>query len=134
MLSRGGRLGITVWGNVGKSGGAWMMGPLRWATDDKVRHQADMVALGRPGIGEAFLTERGFVVAERFEIPFFFEYPDPETYARGLAATGPGYEAIQSIGEDNFVARATELAQGWVREGLPLRGQVQLFGYVGTKR
>jgi SAM-dependent methyltransferase len=134
VLAPRGRLGITVWGNVGKSPGAWMMQPFQWATDDKIRHQADMVALGRPGVGEAFLAERGFDVAERFEIPFFFEYPDPETYARGLAATGPAYEAIESIGEDDFVARATDLARSQVRDGLPLRGHIQLFGYVGTKR
>ena len=134
VLAPGGRLAITVWGNVGKSPGAWMMSPFQWATEAKVRHQADMVALGRPGIGEAFLGERGFEVADRFEVPFVFEYPDPETYARGLAATGPAYEAIQSIGEDEFIARATELATEHVRAGLPLRGHVQLFGYIGTKR
>jgi hypothetical protein len=93
-----------------------------------------MVALGRPGVGEAFLGERGFDVAERFEIQFVFEYADPPTYARGLASTGPAYEAIQHIGEAEFVARATELAASHVRDGLPLRGRIQLFGYVGTKR
>jgi SAM-dependent methyltransferase len=134
VLVPGGRLAITVWGNVGKSPGAWMMAPFRWATDDKVQHQAEMVTLGRPGVGEAFLDERGFDVADRFEIPFVFEYSDPETYARGLAAMGPGYETIQDIGEEEFVHRATELAASQVREGLPLRGQIQLFGYIGTKR
>ncbi|MGA9277838.1 class I SAM-dependent methyltransferase [Ilumatobacter sp.] len=134
VLVPSGRLAMTVWGNVGKSPGAWMMSPYLWATDEKVGHQAEMVSLGRPGVGEAFLDERGFDVAERFEVPFVFEFPDPETYARGLAATGPAYEAIQSIGEDEFIARATELATGQVREGRALRGQIQLFGYVGTKR
>ncbi len=134
VLAPGGRIGITVWGNVGKSAGAWMMAPFQWATDEKVRHQADMVNLGRPGVGEAFLAERGFAVAERFEIPFVLEYPDPDTYARGLSATGPAYEAIQSIGEEDFITRATELAKERMRDGLPLRGHIQLFGYVGTKR
>lgn len=134
VLVPGGRLAITVWGDVGKSPGAWMMAPFLWATRDKVQHQADMVSLGRPGVGEAFLDERGFDVAERFEIPFVFEFPDPPTYARGLAATGPAYEAIQSIGEAEFVSRATDLAAAQVRDGLPLRGEIQLFGYVGTKR
>lgn len=134
VLVPGGRLGITVWGNVGKSPGAWMMAPFLWATDEKVQHQSDMVALGRPGVGEAFLRERGFDVAERFEVPFVFEFPDPQTYARGLAATGPAYEAIQSIGEEAFIDRATDLAAAQVRDGLPLRGQIQLFGYLGTKR
>jgi hypothetical protein len=130
----GGRVAITVWGNVSKSPGAWMMAPYLWATADKVQHQADMVALGRPGIGEAFLAERGFEVDDRFEIPFAFEYPDPETYARGVAATGPAYEAIQSIGEPECLRRATELAAEHARDGLPLRGRIQVFGYVGTKR
>lgn len=133
VLVPGGRLAITCWGNVGKSAGAWMMAPFLWATEDKVQHQGEMVTLGRPGIGEAFLGDRGFDVAERFEIPFHFEFPDPETYARGIAATGPAYEAIQDIGEDEFLARATELATTRVREGVPLRGHVQLFGYIGTK-
>jgi len=134
VLAPAGQLGITVWGNVGRSTGAWMLAPFQWATDDKVRHQADMVSLGRPGVGEAFLTERGFDVAERFEIRYFMEYADPEAYARGLASTGPAYEAIQTIGEEQFIARATGHASAQVRAGLPLRGQVQLFGYVGTKR
>lgn len=134
VLAPGGQLGITVWGNVGKSTGAWMLAPFQWATDDKIRHQADMVSLGRPGVGEAFLSERGFDVAERFEIRYFMEYSDPETYARGLASTGPAYEAIQTIGEEQFIARAIEHATAQVRAGLPLRGQMQLFGYVGTKR
>lgn len=133
VLVSGGRIAFTCWGNVGKSDGAWMMSPFLWATADKVEHQADMVSLGRPGVGEAFLAERGFDVEERFEVPFYFEYADPETYARGLAATGPAYEAIQSIGEAEFLERAAELARDRVRDGLPLRGHIQLFGYVGTK-
>ena len=111
-----------------------MFVPFRWATEAKVKHQADMVALGRPGIGEAFLAERGFDVAERFEVPFVLEFPDPETYARGLASTGPAFEAIQSLGEEELLARMTAHAAERVREGLPLRGQIQLFGYIGTKR
>jgi SAM-dependent methyltransferase len=134
VLVPGGRLAMTIWGNVGKSPGAWMMAPFLWATNDKVEHQADMVHLGRPGVGEAFLAERGFDVAERFEVPFVFEYPDPETYARAIASTGPAYEAIQTIGEDEFLSRAAGLAREHVRDGLPLRGRIELFGYVGTKR
>jgi SAM-dependent methyltransferase len=134
VLVPGGRLAITVWGNVGKSPGAWALVPFQWATDDKVQHQADMVSLGRPGVGEAFLADRGFDVAERCEVPFAFEFADPETYARALASSGPAYEAIQSVGEEEWLARAAELAAVHVRDGLPLRAVVQVFGYVGTKR
>lgn len=133
VLVDGGRIALTCWGDVGKSPGAWMLAPFLWATEEKILHQAELVSLGRPGVGEAFLAERGFDVAERFEVPFTFEFPDPETYARGLAATGPAYESIQSIGEEEFLSRATDLAHGQVRDGLPLRGRIQVFGYVGTK-
>jgi len=134
VLVPGGRFAMTVWGDVKKSPGGWMMTPFRWATPDKVQHQADMVALGRPGVGEAFLAERGFDVGERFEVPFVIEFPDPETYARGLASTGPSYEAIQEVGEERFVAMMMAHAADHVRDGLPLRGEIQLFGYIGTKR
>ena len=133
VLVPGGRRAMTVWGDVGKSPGAWSMAPFRWATDEKIENQAQMVSLGRPGVGEAFLAERGFDVDERFEVPWCIEYPDPATFARGLASTGPAYEAIQSIGEEEFLERATELAEAHVRDGLPLRARVQLFGYIARK-
>jgi SAM-dependent methyltransferase len=133
LLVPGGRIAFTCWGNVGKSPGGWMMAPFLWAEEAKIENQANMVSLGFPGVGEAFLADRGFDVEERFEVPCYFEYADPESYARGLAATGPAYEAIQSIGEDEFVARAADLARERVRDGLPLRGGLQLFGYIGTK-
>lgn len=134
VLAPGGRLALTCWGDVRKSPGAWMLAPFLWAGDEKVAHQADMVSLGWPGVGESFLSERGFDVADRFEIQFVLEFPDPETYARGMAATGPAYESIQAIGEEEFLTRATELAAGMVQEGVPLRGPIQLFGFIATKR
>ena len=133
VLAPGGRIALTCWGNVKKSPGAWMMTPLLWATEQSVGHQAEMVQLGRPGVGEAFLAEHGFEVEERFAVPFCFELADPETFARAVATMGPAYEAIQNIGEDEFRSRAIELAREHVRDGLPLRGQIELFGYVGTK-
>jgi SAM-dependent methyltransferase len=134
VLVPGGRMAMTIWGNVRKSPGAWMLSPFLWTTEEKVQHQADMVVLGRPGVGEAFLADRGFDVAERFEVPFVLEFADPGAYARGIASSGPAYESIQSIGEDAFRIRAEELATGYARDGVPLRGIIQVFGYLGTKR
>jgi len=133
VLKPGGRMAMTVWGDVGKSPGAWMFLPFRWADEAKVDNQAQMVSLGRPGVGEAFLADGGFEPEERFVVPFCMEYPDPDTYARGLAASGPAYEAIQNIGEAAFHERAAALAAEHMRDGLPLRGEIQLFGYVGVK-
>ena len=68
-----------------------------------------MVALGRPGVGESILSETGFIEIERFDVPFAWEFADPETYARALASTGPAYEAIQNVGEKAFLENAIEL-------------------------
>ena len=133
VLRPGGRVAMTVWGDVGKSPGAWMFLPFRWAQQAKVDNQAQMVSLGHPGVGEAFLTDGGFEPEERFVVPFFMEYADPDAYARGLASSGPAYESIQNIGEVEFHERARALAVEHVRVGLPLRGEIQLFGYIGVK-
>jgi SAM-dependent methyltransferase len=133
VLRPGGCVSMTVWGNVGKSPGAWMFAPFRWADDNKVDNQAQMVSLGRPGVGEDFLRAAGFEPEERFVVPFAMEFADPESYARGLAASGPAYEAIQTVGEREFLERATALAQEHVAAGVPLRGEIELFGYIGVK-
>jgi SAM-dependent methyltransferase len=133
VLRPGGRFAMTVWGNVSKSPGAWMFIPFLWAEEARIENQAQMVSLGRPGVGEAFLSDGGFEPEERFVVPFAMEYADPDSYARGIASVGPSYESIQNIGETEFIERATELASAHVRDGLPLRGEIELFGYIGTK-
>jgi uncharacterized peroxidase-related enzyme len=133
VLVPGGRLGITVWGHIKRSSGAWMMEPLAMASEPKVEHQAAMVALGRPGAGEELLTRCGFVDIERREIPFVAEFADPETYARALSSVGPAYEAIENIGEEEFIRSAIALARQRVREGLPLRAPIAAVGYIARK-
>ncbi len=133
VLAPGGRLGLTVWGHIKVSPGAWALAPFTLATEPKVQNQAAMVALGRPGAGEALLSEMGFADIERIEVPFVFEFADPETYARGLASTGPAFEAIQAVGEQSFLDTAVELARQRVRDGLPLRAPVAVVGYLAAK-
>jgi hypothetical protein len=57
----------------------------------------------------------------------------PEVYARAMASTGPAYEAIQNVGEAEFHRAAVERAQGQLRDGLPLRAQVNVVGYLARK-
>ena len=92
-----------------------------------------MVALGRPGVGEAFLSQAGFIEVERVNVPFVFEFADPEAYARALASTGPAFEAIQAVGEESFLNSASELARQRIREGLPLRAPIALVGLLAAK-
>jgi uncharacterized peroxidase-related enzyme len=133
VLVPGGRLALTVWGHIKASPGAWAFAPFLLATEAKVENQANMVALGRPGAGESLLGDIGFTDVERADLQFVFEFADPETYARALASTGPGYEAIQSVGEEAFLEFAVDLGRERVREGLPLRAPILLVGYFAAK-
>jgi SAM-dependent methyltransferase len=133
VLTPGGRVGLTVWGHIKASPGAWALAPFRLAAPAKVANQAAMVSLGRPGAGEEVLARFGFVDIERIAVPFAWEFADPVGYARALASTGPAYEAIQQVGEDAFLAAAQEQAAEQVRAGLPLRARIDVVGYLARK-
>jgi SAM-dependent methyltransferase len=133
VLRPGGRVGFTVWGHIKASPGAWSLTPFTLATEDKVDNQANMVRLGRPGAGEQLLAEHGFTEIERMTIPFAWEFPDPETFARAVASTGPAYEAMQNVGEEAFEQAAIDVARQHERQGLPLRAVIDLVGYLAHR-
>lgn len=133
VLAPGGRLGLTVWGHIKASSGAWALMPFRLAAEEKIDHQAAMVSLGRPGGGEAVLAEYGFVYVQRFDVPFAWEFADPEMFARAIASTGPAFEAMQNVGEREFIARATNTAREHVRDKLPLRAEIRVVAYITRK-
>ncbi|MBM7786435.1 methyltransferase domain-containing protein [Tenggerimyces flavus] len=132
VLVPGGRVGLTVWGHIKVSPGAWALEPLRLAQEAKLANQAAM-QLGRPGAGEQLLASHGFVEIERFTVPAAWEFADPDTFARALASTGPAYEAIQNVGEAAFLEAATAQAHVQVRDGLPLRAKIEVVGYLARK-
>lgn len=133
VLVPGGRVGLTVWGHLKKSPGAWALAPFRMADSRKLENQAAMVSLGRPGVGEDLLARSGFVDIERVDVPFVWEFPDPATFVRALVSTGPAYEAIQNVGETAFLEAATQQADQLVRDGLPLRAPIAVVGYLARK-
>ena len=133
VLKPGGRLGLTVWGHLKLSPGRWALAPFRLAAQSKVDNQAAMVSLGRPGAGEDLLASFGFVDIRRVDIPFAWEFADPEGFARALASTGPAYEAIQEVGEAAFHDSAVDTAREQLRDGLPLRAEIKVVGYLAHK-
>ncbi|MHC1559011.1 class I SAM-dependent methyltransferase [Actinomycetospora sp. C-140] len=133
VLAPGGRLGLTVWGHIKVSPGAWALAPFRLAAAPAVAHQAAMVALGRPGAGEELLASHGFTDVRRVTVPFWWEFADPEAFARALAATGPAYEAVRTVGEEAFHDAAVASAAQHVRAGLPLRAEIDVAGYLARR-
>ena len=133
VLKPGGRLGLTVWGHLKVSPGRWALAPFRLARQDKVENQSAMVSLGRPGAGEQLLESFGFADIRRVEIPFAWEFADPDIFARALASTGPAYEAIQNVGPEAFHDAAVDEARAHVRDGLPLRAEINVVGYLARK-
>lgn len=133
VLRPGGRFGLTVWGHIKASPGAWALAPFRLAAEAKITNQSAMVSLGRPGAGELLLASAQFIDVERFSVPFAWEFADPVSYARALASSGPAYEAIQNVGEDAFTQAAVLAACERVRDGLPLRAVIDVVGYVARK-
>ena len=87
-----------------------------------------MVALGRLGAGEAMLARYGFDTVTRVSVPFVWEFTDPQLFARALASTGPAFEAIEHVGEDEFHRVAVAAALERLRDGLPLRAEIDVVG------
>jgi SAM-dependent methyltransferase len=133
VLGAGGRVGLTVWGHLKISPGVWALAPFRLAATERVDHQAAMVSLGRPGAGEQLLESCGFVDIRRVAVPFAWEFADADLYARALASSGPAYEAIQNVGEQAFHDAAVEQAREHLRDGLPLRAEINVVGYLARK-
>ncbi len=133
VLVPGGRLGITVWGDLRASSGGWALSPFRLATPSQREHNQAMVSLGRPGAGEDLLASYGFVDVRRVDVPCVWEFADPEHFARALASTGPAYEARKAAGERAFHEAAVAAGTERVRAGLPLRAEIDVVGYVGTR-
>lgn len=133
VLRPGGRTGVTCYGDLRACSGGWVLSSLRLATPSQREHNTAMVSLGAPGVGEEVLTAHGFVDVHRIAMPFVWEFADPEHYARSLAATGPAFEAVQASGREAFQELAVAAATQRVREGLPLRAEVDVVGLVGTR-
>ena len=89
-------------------------------------------SLGRPGAGEQVLESSGFGGIERFDV-VRLEFADPEVYARALAATGWVMRPSRTSARLSSVAQPLSRLKGQLRDGLPLRAELKLVGYLARK-
>jgi SAM-dependent methyltransferase len=129
VLRPGGKFAFTVWGDVFSSPHSWALAPFLLAAPEQVDHQAALLGYGDPGVAYAALEHAGFVDIDVLDVPFAWEFPDPATFARALASTGPAYEAICNVGDEAFLDTATAGATAHERAGLPLRAELPVIGY-----
>jgi hypothetical protein len=78
------------------------------------------------------LSHTGLAGIERLDVPFA-RSSRTRSCTRALAATGPAYEAIQNVGEAEFHRVAVEQARGQLRDGFPLRADINFVGYLARK-
>lgn len=133
LLRPGGRVALTFWGDMAATPGGRLFAPFRLATEQQVAHQAEMVALKQPGAAARFLSDAGLEPGELFAVPFVLEFADAEHYARALASSGPAYEAIQTAGPVAFHEACLQAARPFERAGLPIRGEIALWGIIGRR-
>ena len=84
-------------------------------------------------VRKQLLEPYGFLDAERSDMPFAWELADPQLYALAVLYRRPAYEAIQNVGEAEFHRAAVGQAQGQLRDGLPMRAEINVAGYLARK-
>ncbi len=119
VLRPGGRAGLTVWGHIKVSPGAWALTPLRMAAAPAVAHQASMVALGRPGAGEDVLARAGFPISSGSTCRSFGNSPIPRRTRVRWHRAGPRTRRSSMSARKRSVPRRYGLRRNRFAKGAP---------------
>lgn len=131
VVRAGGKVGLSFWGNQRRMAAYPLFAVLGQTSEAERSHTSTMVNIGRPGVAEQLMHDAGLVPGERSSVRLTWEFPDIEHAALALAATGPGYLAMQHLGLEAFMSAAREAAAGLYHEGLGVRAEVELQCLVG---
>jgi SAM-dependent methyltransferase len=135
VVTPGGLVALTFWGDLRKMNGFPIMAPLAFcAQPADIDEQGREVAIGRPGTAEAMFERASLTPVERGKIEICFEFPDAETAAQALAASGPAYAGILHSGELAVLDAFREAARSLERQGLGVRAELGWGFVIGRTR
>ena len=97
VVRPGGKVGLSFWGNPRRMAAYPLFAILGQTSEAERVHSSAMVNIGRPGIAEQLMHDAGLLPGERTSVRLTWEFPDIEHTAQALAATGPGYLAMQHL-------------------------------------
>jgi SAM-dependent methyltransferase len=132
VIRPGGLVGVSFWGHQRQMQAFPLFAVLGQTAQTERENTGSMVRIGVPGVAEDLMVAAGLEPGNRTSLRLHWEFPDVEIAARALAATGPGYLAIQHVGEEQFMASARNAAAGLYVEGSGVRAEVEVQFLVGS--
>ena len=132
VVCPGGQVGLSFWGNQRRMQAYPLFAVLGQTAPAERENTGAMVNIGRPGVAEQLMHDAGLDPGSRTSLRLCWEFPDVEFAARALAASGPGYLAIQHLGADAFMRAARAAADTLYVAGVGVRAEVEVQFLVGT--
>jgi len=133
VVRPGGLVGFTFWGAPKRLGlMPYFATVVELSPADHVSATINQGDTGRPGVAEQMLKDAGLEFADRGAVQVISELPDLDLTVRALAAAGPSWPAIQSVGYDRFAEALRQAMLPLYVEGIGVR-IVSEFGWITGK-
>ncbi|HEY7491175.1 MAG TPA: class I SAM-dependent methyltransferase [Candidatus Tectomicrobia bacterium] len=132
VVRPGGKVGLSFWGHQRRMQAYPLFAVLGQTAQGERDNTGSMVRIGLPGMAEQLMADAGLAPGTRTSLRLHWEFPDIDSTARALASTGPGYLAVQHLGEAAFLASAREAAAGLYVDGIGVRAEVEVQFLVGA--
>jgi SAM-dependent methyltransferase len=132
VVRPGGKVAISFWGHQKKMPAYPLFAVLGQTSQGERDNTGSMVRIGLPGVAEQLMRDAGLAPGTRTSVRLHWEFPDIDLAARALASSGPGYLAIQHLGEEPFMASARAAAASLYMDGIGVRAEVEVQFLVGT--
>jgi ubiquinone/menaquinone biosynthesis C-methylase UbiE len=127
VLVPGGKIGLTFWGRLDHLGlMPYFLKLIELSPPSHREATVEQGDTGRAGVIDAMLRATGFEILERGHVPVVNEWPTVDVAVRALAAAGPAFPAIETIGIDAFRDALREVVEPMLVQGLGIRIRSEL--------